>query len=143
MEFSYQIQQITAAAKWLKHQTEDQKVICFKGDMGAGKTTFIKAFCKELGVNEPMNSPSFGIVNEYQGDNQVCIYHFDLYRIKNEQELYDIGFEEYLQSGNTCLIEWPEIANVFLQKVNLAIIEIQGTDNERTLQLYFHHSMDF
>ncbi len=138
MEFSYQVQQLADAAKWLIQQIETKKIICFKGDMGAGKTTLIKAICKELGVTESMNSPSFGIVNEYQGEAQNTIYHFDLYRIKDEQELLSIGMEEYLNSNHLCLIEWPEIANNLLQNDSIAIVTINGTDNQRTLQLQFY-----
>jgi tRNA threonylcarbamoyladenosine biosynthesis protein TsaE len=75
--------------------------------MGAGKTTFIKSICEELGVRDVVNSPTFSIVNEYVAAGSA-IYHFDFYRIKNIQEAYDIGYEEYFYSGNICLIEWPE-----------------------------------
>ena len=138
MKLSYQVQELADAAKWLIQHIENRKIICFKGDMGAGKTTLIKAICKELGVTEPMNSPSFGIVNEYQGETQNTIYHFDLYRIKDEQELLSIGIEEYLHSKHLCLIEWPEIANNLLQNDTIAIVTIMGTDNQRTLQLQFY-----
>lgn len=83
---------------------DQSSVWLFYGEMGAGKTTLIKGICKALGVHSTMTSPTFSIVNEYD----KSIYHFDFYRLKNEEEAYDIGIEEYLDSGNLCLIEWPE-----------------------------------
>lgn len=139
MEFIYSFNELDAAANWLKAQVAHTKIICFNAEMGAGKTTLIKAFCKQFGVTDPMNSPSFGIVNEYHGSNQTIIYHFDLYRIKNIEELYSIGFEEYLNSGKICLIEWPQIAEFFLNQESIAIVEIAGTGNERTLKLHSHN----
>jgi tRNA threonylcarbamoyladenosine biosynthesis protein TsaE len=84
------------------------KVWLFWGDMGAGKTTFIKALGEELGVIDPMSSPTFSIVNEYATEQGERIFHFDFFRIKSEAEAYDIGTEEYFYSGNYCFIEWPE-----------------------------------
>ena len=84
------------------------KVILFYGEMGAGKTTLIKQLCKKLGVSEPTSSPTFSIVNEYKTDDNKTIYHFDFYRIENENEVLDFGYEEYLYSNNYCFIEWPE-----------------------------------
>jgi len=95
------------AAKRLLDFSGRQKMFVFYGDMGAGKTTFIKALCAQLGVKETVSSPTFSIVNEYEGDGHR-IYHFDFYRIKSIQEAYDIGYEEYFYSGDICLIEWPE-----------------------------------
>lgn len=85
----------------------NEKMFIFEGDMGAGKTTFIKAICLALGVTDLVSSPTFSIVNEYLSPNG-SIYHFDFYRIKNLQEAYDIGYEDYFYSGDICLIEWPE-----------------------------------
>ncbi|HMJ68939.1 MAG TPA: tRNA (adenosine(37)-N6)-threonylcarbamoyltransferase complex ATPase subunit type 1 TsaE [Cyclobacteriaceae bacterium] len=84
-----------------------RNVWLFYGEMGAGKTTLIKAVCRTLGVHSPMTSPTFSIVNEYNSESGM-IYHFDFYRLKNEEEAYDIGVEEYLDSGRICFIEWPE-----------------------------------
>jgi tRNA threonylcarbamoyladenosine biosynthesis protein TsaE len=87
-----------------------QSIICFVGEMGAGKTTLIKEVCRLLGVKENVSSPTYSIVNELCDSNGKQIYHFDLYRIKSSKELFDIGFEDYLFSGSLCLIEWPQIA---------------------------------
>jgi tRNA threonylcarbamoyladenosine biosynthesis protein TsaE len=101
-----------------------KSVFLFNGQMGAGKTTLIKEMCKALGVTDGMSSPTYSIVNEYTGAIDV-IYHFDLYRLKNTEECFDIGFEEYVNSGNYCFIEWPDVAmpiipNIYVE-VNLKI----------------------
>lgn len=84
------------------------RIFIFSGEMGAGKTTFIKAICRELGVEHGMSSPSFSIVNEYRGMDNSLVYHFDFYRIKTEREAQEIGVEEYFESKAYCMIEWPE-----------------------------------
>jgi len=84
-----------------------KKIFLFEAPMGAGKTTIIKAVCKELGATEHVTSPTFSIVNEYLGKDGP-LYHFDFYRLKNEQEAYDLGYEEYFYSGNYCFVEWPQ-----------------------------------
>jgi len=89
-------------------QINKRKVFAFNGNMGAGKTTFIKAICEMLGVSQTVNSPTFSIVNEYETENGRIIYHFDCYRIDKLQEAIEIGVEEYLYSGNLCFIEWAE-----------------------------------
>jgi tRNA threonylcarbamoyladenosine biosynthesis protein TsaE len=101
--------------------------------MGAGKTTFIKAICEELGVEDTVNSPTFAIVNEYTAGNGDPVYHFDFYRIKKLEEVYDMGYEEYFDSGNICLIEWPELIDELLPddvvKVNITV----NDDDTRTV----------
>lgn len=101
---------IEAAAKEFVNLMGDDTVFAFYGDIGAGKTTFINALCRVLGVEEDTtNSPSFSIVNEYRSDTTAeLIYHFDLYRIENLEEAFDIGIEDYFDSGALCLLEWPE-----------------------------------
>ena len=84
------------------------RVFLFYGSMGAGKTTFIRAVCEELGVEESVNSPTFAIVNEYRSGEGDPIYHFDFYRINKEEEAYDFGYEDYFYSGELCFVEWPE-----------------------------------
>jgi tRNA threonylcarbamoyladenosine biosynthesis protein TsaE len=98
---------LARAAKEIVELTRGERFFIFEGDMGAGKTTLIKAICKELGVKEVVSSPTFSIVNEYEANSRT-IYHFDFYRIKNLQEAFDIGYEEYFYSEHICLIEWPE-----------------------------------
>jgi len=101
------ITELNGAAKALFNFSGDAKIFVFEGEMGAGKTTFIKTVCEELGVTDVVSSPTFSIVNEYE-TSDATVYHFDFYRIKNLQEAYDLGYEEYFYSGDYCLIEWPE-----------------------------------
>ncbi|MDO4497071.1 MAG: tRNA (adenosine(37)-N6)-threonylcarbamoyltransferase complex ATPase subunit type 1 TsaE [Bacteroidales bacterium] len=96
------------AAKEFIANMGDNTVFAFRGEMGAGKTTFIKAICDVLGVEEEVNSPTFAIVNEYRSASAELIYHFDCYRIKELEEALDFGFEDYMDSGALCFIEWPE-----------------------------------
>ncbi len=98
-----------AAAKMLK-QLNGRKKVAFQGEMGSGKTTLIKALCRELGVVDGMNSPTFALINEYFTLSGNSIFHFDLYRIEDVMELYDIGYEDYFFSDAYCFIEWPEKA---------------------------------
>jgi tRNA threonylcarbamoyladenosine biosynthesis protein TsaE len=98
---------LPAAARTLLSAMKDQKVFLFHGEMGAGKTTFIKAICAELGVATAVSSPTFALVNEYEYPGGL-IYHFDCYRLKKANEALDFGLEEYLDSGHYCFIEWPE-----------------------------------
>ena len=104
----YDLNQIDAIAESLVAVFE-HKIILLKGDLGAGKTTLVKAIVKQLGSNEEVSSPTFGIVNEISVAN-ASAFHLDLYRIENSEELQEFGFEEYLHSGDYCFIEWPEIA---------------------------------
>ncbi len=126
IEFSQS--EIPAIAKeLLKHSSSN--VWLFHADMGAGKTTIIKAICKELGVTENISSPTYSIVNEYHSSNDQVIYHFDFYRIQEEEEALDIGTEEYLDSGALCLIEWPNKIDSLLPE-NTMNIHIQVKDND-------------
>jgi len=97
------------------------KVFALYGEMGAGKTTLIKAFCKQLGCIHIVNSPTFAIVNEYHTKNNSPVYHFDFYRIKSLEEVYDIGYEEYFYSGYYCFIEWAEYIEQLLPENHLKI----------------------
>lgn len=102
------MEDLNSVAREVLGRAGGKKVWLFYGEMGSGKTTFIKALCRACGVADAMSSPTFSIVNEYRTGDDRSIYHFDFYRIRNEIEAYDIGSEEYFYSGNLCLIEWPE-----------------------------------
>ena len=119
---------IRAAAKEFVANIGDATVFAFYGSMGAGKTTFIKAVCEELGVEDVITSPTFAIVNEYRSATiDELIYHFDFYRIKKLDEVYDMGYEDYIYSGALCFIEWPELIEELLPtdavKVNIMVGE--------------------
>lgn len=104
------INEIAQAARDFKAAIGDHRVIAFHGEMGAGKTTFIKALCAEFGVTDNVASPTFAIINEYLAGDGSTIYHFDLYRMETIADLQNIGVEDYFYSGNFCLVEWPELA---------------------------------
>ncbi len=111
------------------------KILLFHGEMGVGKTTLIKEICKELGTNDITSSPTFSIVNEYKTKTSHTIYHFDFYRINNEEEAYNIGVEDYFDSGEWCLIEWPSVIQNLLplDYVNIHLSELD--DGQRNIQL--------
>ena len=119
---------INEAAKQFIENMGDGKVFAFYGKVGAGKTTFIKAICEELGVDDVITSPTFAIVNEYQsattGDS---IYHFDFYRIKKLEEVYDMGYEDYFYSGSLCFLEWPELIDDLLPE-DATKVTIEATE---------------
>ena len=119
---------VRQAAKQFIDFMGDNKVFAFKGSMGAGKTTLIKAICQELGVKESVTSPTFAIINEYKDREGESIYHFDFYRINKLEEVFDFGYEDYFYSGNLCFIEWPEIVESLLPEncVMVIIEEIEG-----------------
>lgn len=135
MESKFNISGITiAAAEFIKNAGK-HRVIAFHGEMGSGKTTFIKALCENLGVKDNVSSPTFSIINEYQLDNGSSIYHMDLYRLKSEAEALMAGIEECLYSGQWCLIEWPEKAPGLLPENTLHCFLTTLPDNERKLQI--------
>ena len=120
-------------AKELLSTAKEYKVFCFKGDLGAGKTTFIKTICKQLGVVDDVTSPTFSIVNEYMTVQNEPVYHFDFYRLKKEEEALDLGYEQYFFSSYYCFVEWPERApGIFPEGTVHCTIQSSGT-NERKL----------
>lgn len=128
------IDQIDQVAEAFLALTKDYTVIAFNGEMGVGKTTFIKAVCKQLQVIDVVTSPTFAIINEYNTSTNSKIFHFDLYRLKDLEELQNIGAEDYLYSGNMCLIEWPEIAASILPEstISVSITETKSGTREIT-----------
>ena len=121
---------LAAAARQFVEAMGERRIFAFYGKMGAGKTTFIKAICEALGVEDVVTSPTFAIVNEYGADGAFDrVYHFDFYRIKNLREAYDIGCEEYFYSGYPCFIEWPELVEELLPE-NTVNVSIEVRDDE-------------
>lgn len=123
-----------AASEFIK-QMGDNTVFTFHGEMGAGKTTFIKAICEKLGVDDVINSPTFAIVNEYRSDSGELIYHFDFYRINKEEEAFDFGYEDYFFSGSLCFIEWPERIESLLppDTVHVTVKEVENGERQVTI----------
>jgi tRNA threonylcarbamoyladenosine biosynthesis protein TsaE len=134
MELIYSLEEIDAIANQII-TANPNKVLLFNGEMGVGKTTLIKYLAKNLGVNEVTSSPTFSLVNEYQISENQYIYHFDVYRLKNEMEAMDMGIDEYLYSGNWCFIEWSEkIPNLIPPQHSTLSIELLP-DGKRRLTL--------
>lgn len=124
-----------AAAKAFIEAMDQSTVFAFYGKMGAGKTTFIKSVCEALGVTDVVNSPTFSIVNEYRSDTTgELIYHFDFYRIKNLDEVYDMGYEDYFYSGAVCFIEWPELIEDVLPGDAVRVTIEEAEDGSRTIK---------
>ena len=124
---------INEAAKQFVAAMGSNRVFAFYGKMGAGKTTFIKALCTELGVDDVITSPTFAIVNEYTAGDGSPIYHFDFYRIKKLDEVYDMGYEDYFYNGGLCLIEWPELIESLLPEDAVEVHILQHPDGTRTI----------
>lgn len=125
--------EIPAVAKQLLKRYPDNRVFAFRGEMGAGKTTFIKALCRELGSTDSLSSPTFSIVNEYQSDSGDPIYHIDLYRVETLQEALDLGLTEYLDSGYYSFIEWPQVAEELMPNDAMLLDLIFMPDQTRNL----------
>ncbi len=127
------IEELSAVAKEFIAKIGEHTVFAFYGSMGAGKTTFIKAVCEALGVDDVVNSPTFAIVNEYRTRTAELIYHFDFYRIKKLEEVYDMGYEDYFYSGALCFIEWPELIEELLPADAVKVYIKENEDHTRTL----------
>jgi len=133
------IENIREAARTFIEQIGDARVFAFYGKMGAGKTTFVKAICEELGVDDVITSPTFAIVNEYTSPLAThhlpqTIYHFDFYRIKRLEEVYDMGFEDYFYSGALCFIEWPELIEDILPEDAVRVNITEQEDGSRLVR---------
>lgn len=131
---------IREAARQFIENIGDHRVFAFYGKMGAGKTTFIKAICEELGVEDIITSPTFAIVNEYTSHTSLLtphdsIFHFDFYRIKKLEEVYDMGFEDYFYSGSLCFIEWPELIEEVLPEDAVKVTIEENADGTRSVKL--------
>lgn len=128
------VENIAEAAHKFMQEMGDNTVFAFYGKMGAGKTTFIKALCKELGVEDEVNSPTFAIINEYRSATTAeLVYHFDFYRIKKLDEVYDLGYEDYFYCGALCLIEWPELIEELLPSDTVRVSIEEQPDGSRKL----------
>ena len=128
------LEQIHDAARQFIEAMGDNTVFAFYGKMGAGKTTFIKAVCECLGVEDVINSPTFAIVNEYRSGSGELIYHFDFYRIKKLEEVYDMGYEDYFYSGALCFIEWPELVEDLLPADAVKVSMKEDEDGTRSVK---------
>jgi len=139
------LEMIREAAREFISEIGNHKVFAFYGKMGAGKTTFIKAVCEQLGVNDVITSPTFAIVNEYEVRGAVAnsslftlhsslIYHFDFYRIKRIEEVYDMGYEDYFYSGALCFIEWPELIESLLPEDAVKVSIEENEDGTRVVR---------
>ena len=133
-KLKYTLDTIHVVSDHIKDLINNYTIFLFEGDMGSGKTTLIKQVVKDIGISENVKSPTFSLVNEYI-ENDLIIFHFDLYRINKENELDSIGFYEYLDSGKLCFIEWPDIAiqNIYKDYVLLKISII--SDSEREIEI--------
>jgi tRNA threonylcarbamoyladenosine biosynthesis protein TsaE len=125
---------LLSAARQLIEAFPESRVFALYGNMGAGKTTFIKTVCHELGVADIVQSPSFSIINEYKTRNGNSIFHFDFYRIKKLEEVFDIGYEDYIYSGSYCFVEWPELIEALLPEGTIRI-KISG-EGQRVIESF-------
>ena len=133
MKITFTLSETQAAARQFIQALAPLGTIAFHGPMGAGKTTFIRALCQELAVEDTVTSPTFAIVNEYT-TAQGPVYHFDFYRLRQPQEALDIGLEEYLASGRPCLMEWPEMVEPLLPDDTTYVSISENPDGTRTLE---------
>ena len=133
--FQTQLSDLSAlqeTARLLLNNFPNDRIFAFYGAMGAGKTTFIKAICHELGSTDYVTSPTFALINEYSTTEGSVIYHFDFYRIKKLEEAFDLGYEDYIYSGNYCFIEWPEMIEQLLPE---GIVEVRIKEGDKGVRL--------
>ena len=137
MKLKYHIKNLPQVAATIIENSKS-KIITFQGEMGAGKTTLIKELVKILGIDDVTSSPTFSLVNQYQSDHNVLVFHFDFYRINTETEAMDMGIEEYFDSGAWCFIEWPDkVKNLLPLNIDEIIIKVIS-DQERTIEILNH-----
>ena len=132
-EINFQIEEIERAAREFIDSMGDDRIFLFEGEMGAGKTTLIAEICRQLGASDDFGSPTFSLVNEYADSQGNPIYHFDLYRIENPQEALDMGAEEYFNSGELCLVEWPDRLGNLVPSDARSVIIKENLDGSRNL----------
>lgn len=132
---NYAIDHIMEAVEWLKKQINDNRIILLNGEMGAGKTTLTAAFIKSLGSMDNIGSPTYSIVNEYRTSDLSFpkIFHMDLYRLKSSEEVESLPILDYLESGDLCIIEWPELARPFIDMPHLEVHLLTEENNQRKL----------
>ncbi len=134
----FKLSEIDSVAQWIIDHATHCRVICFEGDLGAGKTTLISAVCKQLGVKEHVSSPTFSLINVYSSQSNPSfkeVIHMDLYRLSGEEEAMRVGIDEYIHGGNLCLIEWPQKAPGILPDKYLRVqLSVLGSD-ERSIEL--------
>lgn len=130
------IDELSAVSDHLVSLRDKSNIIAFYGNMGAGKTTLIKNLCAKLGVQDEVNSPTFALVNEYQTETFDSVFHFDFYRIKSLEEVFDIGYEDYFYGGNLCLLEWPELIDPLMPEHFIKVeITLGNTDDSRVIKV--------
>lgn len=129
------IEELSKVSDLLLDWREKSNIIAFYGTMGAGKTTLVKNLCQKLGVSDEVNSPTFALVNEYQTETFDSIFHFDFYRIKSLEEVFDIGYEDYFYGGSLCLLEWPELIDPLMPEHFIKVEITHGyTDTSRKIR---------
>lgn len=133
--FTYSLEQIMEAIDWLKKQIDSQRILLLHGEMGSGKTTLTAAFIRSLGSDDHVGSPSYSIVNQYRTSDLSFpeIFHMDLYRLKTSEEVEALPILDYLESGDLCIIEWPELARPFIDMAHLEVHLLTLEDNQRKL----------
>ena len=129
------IEELSKVSDLLISWRDKSNIIAFYGNMGAGKTTLVKNLCSKLGVNDEVSSPTFALVNEYQTETFDSIFHFDFYRIKSLEEVFDIGYEDYFYGGGLCLLEWPELIDPLMPEHFIQVeITLGDTDDSRVIR---------